>query len=66
MWLYENKVYDKLSTIRKVNLLSTTKINWLRNNRYICEITKDKISPDTEIITYKERKPYNETKESSF
>lgn len=66
MWLYDNKVYDKLSTIRKVKHLSNTNIIWLRNNRYICEITKDKISPDTEIITYKEREPYNETKESSF
>ncbi len=49
-----------------MNHLSTSKINWLRRNRYINEITDDKITPDTEIIIYKEREPYNETKESSI
>ena len=67
MWIYANQIYDKLSTIRKVNRLSTTSIKWLRKNNYIKEITEDQITPDSKIITIKEREPYNyEPEESSF
>lgn len=65
MWIYANQIYDKLSTIRKVNHLSTTNIKWLRKNNYIKEITEDQITPDSIIITIKEREPYNYEQEES-
>lgn len=62
MWIYEKQIYDKLSTLRKMKHLSTTNIKWLRKNGYIIKATDDQITPDTIIITYEEREPYNETK----
>lgn len=67
MWIYANQIYDKLSTIRKVKHLSTTNIKWLRKNSYIKEIREDQITPDSKIISIKEREPYkNEPEETSF
>ena len=53
MWIYNNKIYETLSEIRKKNNLNTTNIKWLRKNNYIYQATEE------DIITYKVREPYN-------
>lgn len=65
MWIYSDKIYDKLSSIRKINHLSTTNMKWLQKNNYIRLINEKEITTDTEIITYIERLPY-EPKEATL
>ena len=61
MWNYANNIYDKLSTIRKLNRLNTTDMNWLLKNNYIKLLKDDQINPDDKIITYNMRLLYNES-----
>lgn len=61
MWSYANNIYDKLSTIRKLNNLSTTDMKWLLKNNYIQLLKSDKTIQEDEVITYNMRLLYNES-----
>lgn len=61
MWSYANNIYDKLSTIRKLNNLSSTDMKWLLKNNYIQLLKSDKTIPEDEVITYNMRLLYNES-----
>ena len=61
MWNYANNIYDKLSTIRKLNRLSTSDMKWLLKNKYITLLKDDQIKPEDTIITYNKRLLYNES-----
>lgn len=61
MWSYANNIYDKLSSLRKLNRLSTSDMKWLLRNNYIKLIKDDEITPKDEILTYNKRLLYDES-----
>ncbi|HCT93703.1 MAG: hypothetical protein A2X19_06115 [Bacteroidetes bacterium GWE2_39_28] len=61
MWSYANNIYDKLSSLRKLNRLSTSDMKWLLRNNYIKLIKDDEITPKDVILTYNKRLLYDES-----
>lgn len=60
-WLYKDKIYQKLSEIRKQNHLSTSKMKWLLKHQQIT-----RIKTDISFINNNERVPYDITEKTSI